>query len=519
MKNREKTVKLIRSALFATALCIAPTAAFAQKSKDTLRMSLDEPVAMIDQYHFTGGESTQFSARVYDGLIAFNEYERKFVPALAKSWQRIDATTIDFDLRNDIKFHSGNPFDADDVVYTLNYVADPAVKLQFKNRYDWIKEVQKIGPYKIRIIAKEPDAMIMALLAYRLAILDSKIHKTLDTKSDYGRVSASGTGILKVISVESNKGVTVERNESFRTGDTKYYLVPMKKIVATLLPDNQTKIAQFLTGGVDMIRNISPDNAKELAKNPKIDVSYLKSGEIVYLALDGGGVSDNKALADPRVRQAIWQSVDRDSIIKHIVPGGPQAEKMSALCLTSTAGCKWTKPAMGYDLAAAKRLLAEAGYPNGFEFNMLVVTRIKEIAEAMAGDMLKAGIRATVEPTTINNFRRVVGQNKMEAALMSYPAGNFPDAGNHLEVLFGDVRAKYQGNDAIISGAMEKGASEFDPEKRADFYAAAFDRSNEMFFTMGVTSLPYIIAHTKEVKVLRDTLSAGTLFPNNYAWK
>jgi|TARA_Y100000031_G_scaffold46574_1_gene53155 peptide/nickel transport system substrate-binding protein len=515
----EETMKIIKSTIAAAVALALAGPALAQKSKDTIRLSLDEQIPKISTYHWPVGEAGQFYRRVYQGLMAYDEYEGKFVPALATSWKRINDTTIEFNLRKGVKFHNGNPFDADDVINTFAYVGSPKVKLRFKSRYNWVKEVQKLGSHKIRVVAKKTNAMDMALLAFRLLILDSKVHKKLDKKSDYGRVSAAGTGVVKIFSVDRNKGVVAGRNDAFNSGERKYFPAPAKRVIGIHLPDNQTKIAQLISGGVDMVRNISPDNAKALANHPNLEVSYLKSNFMVFFAIDSAGVSGNKALADVRVRKAIWMSMDRDVIIKHIVPGGSRAQKMKALCFKSAAACKWTKDAPPFDPAQAKRLLAEAGYPNGIDFTFHVISRIKEIGEAMAGEMRKVGVRAKVQPTNIGTYRRLQGQKKLQAWLIAYPAGSFPDAGNHLNVYFRGSRTQYMGADPIILGAMKKGAGELNLKKRAEFYSTAYDRANEMIYNMAVTSLPYVIAHTKDVKVGLDSLSTGEIYVNNYGWK
>ncbi len=212
------------AALCAVIIFTAP--GFAQKSKDTLRISLSEQIPLLSAYHWPVAQAGQFYRRIYSGLMAFNEWNGKFVPDLAKSWRHINATTIEFDLRDDVTFHTGNKFTADDVIHTVAYAGDPKLKLRFKSRYTWIKEIQKLGPYKIRVVAKKPSAAAMALLAFRILILDSMVHKSLAQKADYGRLSASGTGPLKAVMVHRNKGIIVERFDGFK-GNPKYFRAPI----------------------------------------------------------------------------------------------------------------------------------------------------------------------------------------------------------------------------------------------------------------------------------------------------
>ncbi len=500
------------------ALALGAGPGLAQKSKDTLRISLDEQIPLISTYHWPVGQAGAWFRRVYQGLVAFDEHNGKFVPALAKSWKRTSPTTIEFELRDDITFHSGNKFTADDFIHTVNYIADPKVKIRFKRRYTWIKKIDKISPYKIRVTAKKVNATDMALLGFCILVLDSKVHKTLQKKSDYGRLSASGTGPYKMTQIHRNKGVIAERFENFK-GNPKHWRAPIKRIVGVHLPDDQTKLAELMTGGVQLVHNISPDNAKKIAKLPNLEVTNMYSNYMVFFAMDAANVSGNKALADPRVRKAVWMSIDRDALIKYIVPGGEKAEKMKALCFKTANACKWTKDAPPYDPVKAKKLLAEAGYPNGFKMELLAITRIKDIGEAMAGEMRKVGIEVKVQPANIGVYRRRQGKGKLQSWIIAYPAGSFPDAGNHLAVFFDGSRKRYMGNDPIIGDAIKNGWGELDPVKRANIYSKAYDRANEMIYNMAVTSLPFVFGHTKDVMIKTSQLSAGDLHITDFFWK
>ncbi len=503
-------------AVISTALAIGP--GMAQKSKDTLRISLSEQIPLLSAYHWPVAQAGQFYRRIYSGLMAFNEWNGKFVPNLAKSWRHINATTIEFDLREDVTFHTGNKFTADDVVHTVAYAGDPKLKLRFKSRYTWIKEIQKLSPYKIRVVAKKPAAAAMALLAFRILILDSKVHKSLAQKADYGRLSASGTGPLKAVMVHRNKGIIVERFDGFK-GNPKHFRAPIKRIVGIHLPDDQTKLAALLTGDVDIVEGISQENAKNIAANPDLRITNKKSSNMVFFAIDAGNISGNKPLADVRVRRAIWMSMNRDQIIKHIVPGGPAAQKMMALCFKSAKACKWTRDAAPYDPAKAKKLLAEAGYPNGFEMKMLAINRIKDIGVAMANEMLKIGIKVKVQPSNIGVYRRKQGRGELQSWIIAYPAGAFPDAGNHLNVFFRGSRTRYMDKDPIILKAMKMGAGEMNNEKRSNIYAKAYDRANEMIYNMAITTLPYVYGHSKDVRVEHSQLSAGEIHVADHFFK
>jgi peptide/nickel transport system substrate-binding protein len=314
-------MKFSKLVLMTSAAMLLAAPAYAQKSKDTLRIAINNPFIKLSGYHVPLDDAGAFYREIYEGLIAYDEHKQKYVPMLAKSWKRISPTTLEFELRDDIKFHNGNKFDADDVIATINYIGDPKVRIVFKSRYTWVERVEKLGPHKIRIVAKKPRSTDLSLLAYRVVIWDAETLNALKDKSDYGRLSPVGTGAYKVAKVDKNEGTIIERYEGYNV-NKNYNTAVIKRVHGIPMPDRQTQVAQMLTGGIEVMRNVPPDTAKNLAKNPKFGITAMPSPSIFYLALDSTNQSGNKALSDPRVRLAVHKAIDRDALIKNLVPGG-----------------------------------------------------------------------------------------------------------------------------------------------------------------------------------------------------
>src|SRR5262249_28918006 len=159
----------------------------------------------LDPYQFPLDEANVFYGVVYQPLIGYDERAKKIVPGLAKAWRQVDNKTVEFDLRDDVKFHNGDKFDADDVVGTVRYLIDPKVPLRFKSAYDWVDKIEKLGPYQVRVTAKEPMATELINFAYRFYMLDAKVLDKLENKADYGRQGAIATGPYKVVSLDQQK--------------------------------------------------------------------------------------------------------------------------------------------------------------------------------------------------------------------------------------------------------------------------------------------------------------------------
>ena len=497
----------------AGALSAAP--AVAQKSQDTLRLAIISPFPVLSAFDLPHEESGLFHRDIYDFILKYDEHNKKFIPSLAKSWTHIDNKTIEMELRDDIKFHNGDEFDAEDVKATVDYVIDPKSKITYGSHYRWMKDVEILGPHKIRIHANEPIATDLNLLAYRLQIWDSKLLAKLSDKADYGRVSPVGTGLFKVTNYD-RQGITVERYDDYKTiaGAT----APIKRIKGMFMPDRDTQVAQLIAGGIDWIRGATPDAAKSLKDNPNIAISYVASPTFVYLALDSQNLSGNKALSDPRVREAMHMAIDREAIIKYIVPGGDVAEHAQALCFKETIGCDYSVKPPKYDPAAAKKLLAEAGYPDGFDVEYTVFAPARAIGEAVAGDLLKIGVRAKITVADLGLYRKRQGEGKLEAWSILFPTGSYPDIGNVFAVFFSETAFKYY-NEPLITEAMDKGEAEFDPVKRTAIYKKALDRINEMHYVLPISSVPVLHVHSKESSVKTNLLSAGETYISDFEWK
>ncbi|NQV55807.1 MAG: hypothetical protein HQ503_08115 [Rhodospirillales bacterium] len=189
----------LKTVVAVAAIVAAASPAMAQKSKDTVRLAINDPFTNVSSYCIPAVEVGNFSRRVYSTLIGFDEHTQKYVPLLAKSWKRIDNTTLELELKDDIKFHNGNKFDADDIISTFAFLQDPKVKIRYKSRYGWLKNVEKLGPYKVRLHAKQPTATDLSQLAYRIQIQDAESYNTLEKPCDYGFKTPYGTGPFKVV--------------------------------------------------------------------------------------------------------------------------------------------------------------------------------------------------------------------------------------------------------------------------------------------------------------------------------
>ena len=254
---------MFNSFLKATAIGAALLISFsdlslAQKSKDTVRIALSNAIRTVD-ITVDPRPDVGFSARwVHDTLIFFDERADKFRPLLAKSWKQVDSKTYDFELRQGLKFHDGSAFDADDVVYTINWMIDPKTRSRAKTSWTWIKSIEKLGSHKVRFHGKRPTSNALFKLAYTTPIYPSDVHGAYKVKSDFGRKPV-GLGPYRAVSVDTKKGkITLVPNKGYAHGGTWKQAANIGKIELIHIPDRQTQVAQLLTGGVDIIHQPQP---------------------------------------------------------------------------------------------------------------------------------------------------------------------------------------------------------------------------------------------------------------------
>ena len=172
-------------------------------------------------------------------------------------------------------------------------------------------------------------AVDLQMISYRFRIQDAEAYNSLTDKCDYGRLTPYGTGPYKVVSVDRNQGIMVERFDGSKL-DPKYSPAPIKRVHGVPLPDRQTQIAQLLTNGIDIVRNVSPDNAVELAKNPSLEISTLPTASFYYIVLDAAGRSGHKAVQDPRVQLVSEPPVTEGERLSWLVLGRAPGEAGTA---------------------------------------------------------------------------------------------------------------------------------------------------------------------------------------------
>ena len=494
--------------------------ASAQKSKDTVRIAIDAPIQGVSYYLDSQSETVFQSEAIFDNLINFNEKSLRFEPLLAKSWKEIDDKTVELDLRDDVKWHDGEKFDADDVVHTLTWISDPKVQLRFKGNWDWIDKAEKISPYKVRVTSKEPTPYRLTRFAYLTSIEAEHAHGKAEDKVAYSAGKPVGTSMYKVVEIDRNKGIFLEKNPDYKHGGAGKPASNIGRMQLLFLPDAGTRTAQLLVKGIEMARAPSLSNAEDLAKTPGVEIAMGQGVALMYMAIDAKGRTGNKPLTDVRVRWALMMAVNRDDIHKYLT-GGRDIKSPNAMCWDFQVGCAYTKKPYPYDPAGAKKLLAEAGYADGFELEITTFQRdpSNSVAQIVANQLRAIGVKTSVAGFPTSTYGKRQADGKIQMMVASWTGGGNSDIQGTTGFIFDVPPSRDYSGDAELNTLAAKTLTIMDPEQRKAATRQMFDRSMDMAYFTSLGPSPGLYVHASELTVDAGAYSAYGVNPQGIRWK
>ena len=338
----------------------------------------------MDPHKFNGMFNRSIGFWIFDVLV-MNSREGKPIPELAKSWTRVDPNTWEFKLVENAKFHNGEPFNADAVVFSFERMQSEKFKKFNAIFYETpFKELKKIDDFTVQIITEKPFNDLLWYLG-RTFIVAPKYYSTLS--EDDAAIKPIGTGPFKFVEWVKDDHLSVVANEEYFQGAPA-----IKKAMYRVIPEASQRLNELTTGNVDLIANLSADLAKQANsdKSRLVSYQYLRKMHLSYQF-------KNPILAKPKVREALQYAIDRQTIIDTLLGGA--TEPLQAI-VNPPSNSPTTK-AFTFDPEKAKALLAEAGYPDGFEIDLQTTAGAfgndKEVAQLLAQDLENVGIKVKLE--------------------------------------------------------------------------------------------------------------------------
>lgn len=466
-----------RAVLVSTCALLLSTAfgptAKAGPDNDTLIWTGRTEVNAIVPYYTSGiREVVIATENVWDTLVYRDPESDTYVPLLARSFRWLDDRTMEFELREDIKFHDGTTFEADDVVETFNRVTAADSGIVLRSYVDWIQSTEKVAPYRVRIRTKEPYPAALEMLARALPIFPSEVWATARTnaagKVDYGTIRPVGTGPYKLTEVKPSQSFTMTANPAYFDGPKPR--AKIGKVVYRTILDPESAIAELLTGGVDWVSYVPKDKATQMARMPGVRIVHGPTMRMSFLGLDAADRTGNSPFKDIRVRQAVMMAINRQELVDTLVGGG--GEVRHSICHPAQVGCTEDVNRYGFDPAAAKRLLAEAGYGKGFSVD-LYAFRDKPYAEAVVGYLRAVGIVANLRIMQYPQMLELLQGGKTQMYMHSWGSAGIFDVTAITSVFYKQNQDDYC-RDQRITEYMAKGDATLDNVARIAAYGAAF---------------------------------------------
>ena len=402
---------------------------------------------------------------IYDALVE-RDFDEKIQPSLAESWKILNDTTVEFKLRQGIQFSNGEPFNAEVVKYNFERVAGllPGAKKTLNARdYTSIQAVKVVDDHTVQILTKYPDPLLLSYVAQKYMVPIEYTRKD-NFKSLATKPIGTGPYVLKH---------WIKGSELILTAKKDYWkgAPEIDEVVFRPIPEDATRIAELKVGAVDIIANLKPDNVAEVKDQENLDVKYTPSARVAMVFIN----AEMDKLKDPRVRQAVNYALDVPSLIQNVMDGN--AYRISTVAPKSFVGWDPQGKFYEHDPQKAKQLLADAGYPDGFDATILTPRGryLNDVAacEAIAGMLSAVGIRTKVEAVEFGVFaKRTQAHDMPEFMYAAWGNSNF-DIWDTIKtcVRSGAMFSWYKNE--TVDANIDKAAKTIDPQKHSEYLQAA----------------------------------------------
>jgi peptide/nickel transport system substrate-binding protein len=497
-----------------TALLAASSAAFAsgagrravaQKNADTLRILFNDAVPNVDMYFNSQRTGLILAHQAWDMLVHRDPATFESKPLLATDWKFTDDLTLDLNIRQGVKFHDGSPLGAEDVAYSLNMAADPASKVATPSNYAWIDKVEKTGDFSVSIKMKKPTPAALEYLTM-VCPIHPKAYREKVGAEGFSKAPI-GAGPYKIVKNDQGKEIVFERFEDYWAGSPKGKPA-IKTLQVRFVPDLATSVTEVLAQRADWIWNINPDQFDSINKVPFLQAVRQESMRVGYLSIDAAGRSGaDNPLTKLKVRQAIFHAVNRQEFADKLVGGGSRVPP--APCFPSQFGCDADVAVKyDYDPKKAKALLAEAGFPDGFETEMVSYVQPTSWGAAIQNYLAAVGIKAKINQLQVSPAIQKAQKGEAPLYMGSWGSYSINDVSAVLPVMFGKDALDNYSRDPQLEKLIAEGGQTADKAVRSKAYSAAIKLETEQAYWMPINTYvnTYAFARTLEFKTYPDEL-------------
>ncbi len=456
----------------------------------TLKFANQGDALSMDPHSLNESFQLAFTGNVYEPLIGRGK-KLEVVPLLATDWKQTAPTVWRFNLRKGVTFHDGAPFTADDVIFSYNRAKGEGSDV--KTYVGQIKEIRKIDDHTIDIVTTEPFAILPEVITswYIMPKNWSEANKAVQPVDkrkgieNTASFQANGTGPFRLRSRDPNIRTTLQRNPRY-WGKIEGNV---QEVIFTPIGNSSTRVAALLSGEIDMMEPVPVQDIARISANPQLKVLQAPELRTIFLGMDQSrnellqsSVKGKNPFKDKRVRQAFYQAIDVNAIQKAVMRG---ASAPTGLMIAP--GINGFVPDMNkrlpFDPEASKKLLAEAGYPQGFEVGMNCpndrYVNDEEICKAVAAMLAKASIKVNLTAETKGSYFPKILSRNTSFYLLGWTPGSY-DAHNPLFALMSTPGDGGQGqfnlgtySNSKVDSLTKAIATETDVKKRNAMIAEA----------------------------------------------
>lgn len=517
--------------------CLAAVAGLAlmcgAAQAQTLRYANQGELKSLDPYTVNETTTNAHLGHPYEGLTARGK-DLKIEPALAEKWEiSDDGLKWRFFLRKGVKFHNGEDFTADDVIFSAERVR--ATGSNFTTRIPADAKFVKVDDYTVDVVLKSPNPILNAqwdtwyILSKKWAEANNAAAPTpaAATTPSYASLNANGTGPYKIESHQPGVKTVFKLNENY----WKKIDGNIKEIVFTPIASDATRVAALLSGEVDVIEPVPIQDIQRVNSAGNAQVLTGPELRTIFIGMDQtrdelleSNVKGKNPFKDPKVRQAFYQAIDIETIKSRVMRGlSTPSPLMIAPELFPHAG--FTRPK--FDTEAAKKLLAEAGYPQGFEVGMDCpndrYVNDGQICQAVVGMLARAGIKVNLNAQPKGQyFAKVLksGGYKTSLYLLGWTPGTF-DSHNVLNDILGcrDVAGSSRGESNLggycnktVDALTDKILIESDTAKRDAMIKEAFKITVDEFAYIPLHQQALAWGVSKKVKLVQRADNSVLLY-------
>ncbi len=405
-RGRWRTIVALYAAA-AVVLALGSGVATQAQPPRVLVVAQSADMATGDPAKNTGLATIAVLANIYDTLV-HRDASLNLKPGLALSWRAVDPTTWEFKLRKGVRFHDGEPFNAETVKFSFDRMLDPKTRWPGAGALQLIKAVTVVDDGTVRFTTSQPWPSMPRFLGYYGMIVPPGYLK--QNGDDALARHPVGTGPYRFVRWVKDDRVELEANPDYWGGRPK-----ISRVVIRVIPTDAARVAELLAGSVQLANLVPPELFGALKTSSKTKLVVGKSLSVFFVIYNLVNIAKDKPLADPRVRQALNYAIDRQAILASVMHnvGTPVA----TFCTAVMTGCDTSIPPFRYDPGRARALLREAGYADGFDFSISGTSGTypgdRDITLAVADQLNRIGVRARVHVTEVGVQLRAVLDRKL----------------------------------------------------------------------------------------------------------